>query len=52
MYTKSNDRVGKCIPFPDHSFNCNIADGFGVSIGKRIFRCLTEYTAEEINEAR
>jgi hypothetical protein len=43
---------GDCMLFPGNTFSCEYASGFGQWNGHRKFRCLTRYTATEINEAR
>ncbi|KAJ4301746.1 hypothetical protein N0V90_003839 [Kalmusia sp. IMI 367209] len=45
---------GNCIPFPGDDFQCNFPLPLGVATksGVRMFRCLTDVTAEQIQSTR
>lgn len=44
---------GNCIVFPDGDYNCNsIFGGKEQHHGYRKFRCLTQFTADQINHGR
>jgi hypothetical protein len=49
MYGLDGKIYGRCIPFPSDDYLC--AGAFGSRQGVRMFRCLTKFTAPQINAA-
>lgn len=51
MYGLDGRTYGECIMFPGDDYLCGWADG-SVRSGVRLFRCLTQFTVEEIERGR
>ncbi|KAL5390593.1 hypothetical protein DPSP01_001668 [Paraphaeosphaeria sporulosa] len=53
MIGLDGNTYGNCIPFPGDDFQCNYPLPLGVQTlsGARYFRCLTDITAQQLNEA-